>query len=130
MGTPEELAFLLQESGLDLVDASDVLHAIDRALAARSSLLPKGMTSADAWMARHGNPLASTEAAMLLAGMAGPVISMNLEITKAGAHASVMHERPKPQGCTGGHATAATLPIAICAAALDSIAKWEKIRNV
>lgn len=127
MGTPEELAFLLQESGTELVDASDILHAIDRSLANKSKMLPRGMTSADAWMARHGNPLASTEAALLAAQLVAPVLSIETKLDKAGAYASVFHERPKPQGCTGGHATAATLPMAICAAIMDSMAKWEAI---
>ena len=122
MGTPEELAFLLQDSGTALVDASDVLHALDKALATKNRLMPKGMTEADAWMARYGNPLASTEAALRAAGMAGklPSLAMHVDCTAKFATAVIQFDFAR------GEAKAETLPIAICAAIMDALDKKGK----
>jgi hypothetical protein len=122
MGTAEELAFLLQESGTTLVDASDVLHAIDKALAAKDRLMPRGMTEADAWMARHGNPLASTEAALAVAGMLPNMHNLTIAVhpTINRAIVEVYYDGP------GGHAVGDTLPIAICAAVMDALDKKGK----
>lgn len=122
MGTAEDLAFLLSDSGTAHVDASDVLHVVDKSLREKNKLMPRGMTEADAWMARHGNPLASTEAALLLAHMAGKVDGMAIELlTDMGVTVTVNYFK------ASGTAKCDSLPIAICAAVMDSIAKREAI---
>jgi len=123
MGTPEELAFLLQESGTALVDASDVLHAVDHSLADKNNFMPKGMTEADGWMARHGNPLVSTETALKLVHMAGGMPSMAMVIDSRAKFATAVIQFDYARG----EAKAETLPIAICAAVLDALDKKGKL---
>lgn len=126
MGTAEELAFLLQESGTTLVDASDVLHVVNKALAEKNRLMPRGMTEADAWMARHGNPLASTEAAIAVAGMAGKLLEMNTRVSVSNDFADVSlvyGTLNREASSITGRARCETLPIAICAATMDALHK-------
>lgn len=118
MGTAEELAFLLQESGTALVDASDVLHVVDRSLTERNKFMPKGMTEADAWMARNGNPLASTESAFRVAGIAGSLDTMVIDADMKSKSTTVVL---KYMGGLIGNAKADTMPIAICAAIMDAL---------
>ena len=127
MGTPEELAFLLQESGTALVDAGDVLQAVDTALANKSRFLPKGMTEADAWMARNGNPLASTEAAMQVAYLAGKILFIKMKVDAEKGRSIVIVGYAVEDGLIHGDGDAETLPIAICAAVLDALDKKGKM---
>ena len=126
MGTAEELAFLLQDSGTDHVDASDVLHVIDKALAAKNKLMPKGMTEADAWMARHGNPLASTEAALLIANMVPGLMDTKMRVSNSNDFAEVILKYQGPESFIHGDGKAETLPVAICAAVMDALDKKGK----
>ena len=119
MGTAEELAFLLQDSGTALVDASDVLQVVDTSLAERNRFMPKGMSEADAWMARHGNPLASTESALLVAGMAGKLDTFRAKVE--GGTAQVILKYEGRDSLIHGDGKADTLPIAICAAIMDAL---------
>jgi hypothetical protein len=127
MGTAEELAFLLQDSGLALVDASDVLQAVDRSLAERNKFMPKGMSEADAWMARHGNPLASTESAMLVAHMVPGLLEMKTRVSVSNDFAEVILKYQGPDSFVHGDGKAETLPIAICAAVMDALDKKGKV---
>lgn len=119
MGTPEELAFLLQESGLSLVDASDVLHAADPDLAARSPFLPRGTTEADTWVAKHGDPTKSVEAALKVAGMVGLLKGYSFNMTPEGINAEMEFLR---RGAAPVKTTGESLPIAICACIMEELA--------
>ena len=126
MGTAEELAFLLQDSGTAHVDASDVLHVIDKALAGKSKFMPKGMTEADAWMARHGNPLASTEAALLICNMVPGLMDTKMRVSASNDYAEVILCYQGPESFVYGNGQAETLPVALCAAVMDAIDKKGK----
>lgn len=125
MGTPEELAFLLQESGLALVDASDVLHAADPDLADRTPFLPRGTTQADTWVAKHGDPTKSVEAAMKLASMVGLLKSFQFGLPEGAeqyeAHMQFFRRDSQPVKTTGE-----SLPIAICAGVMTELASRVK----
>lgn len=125
MGTAEELAFLLQESGTALVDASDILQAIDKSMAVKSKFMPKGMSEADAWMARHGNPLASTESALAVAGLVPGLQEMKTRVSVSNDFAEVILKYQGRDAFIHGDGKAETLPIAICAAVMDALAKKE-----
>lgn len=127
MGTPEELAFLLQESGTALVDASDVLHAVDHSLADKNKFMPKGMTEADGWMARHGNPLASTEAALLICNMVPGLMDTKMRVSTSNGFAEVILKYQGPDSFVYGDGKAETLPVALCAAVLDALDKKGKL---
>ena len=107
----EEFAFLL-ENGAD-VDARDILHAVAPELSNVLEYGPKGSTQADAWMAKHGHPLASTEAAMALARLVEPGGELLLSARPENATAGL--RLPKTTGAP--RVTADSLPVAIVAAA-------------
>lgn len=64
----KDYAFLL-ENDPDFASADSarkILHGLSPEFAETNSTLPKGMTLADKWMAKHGNPLKDIEGAIQL----------------------------------------------------------------
>ncbi len=58
-----EWAFFLENDPEFQVSMQEVMGALKHDFAAVSHFAPRGMTGADEWMARHGNPLGSVNAA-------------------------------------------------------------------
>lgn len=117
------LAFLLEDNPeTESVTPQMVLHAVARKFTERTRYMPEGMTYADAWMARYGDPLASTEAALKLAHEMGDKIE-NLEMsvfpTIGRALCRIYFQEP-PHAMQ--HAEAPSLPLAITIAALNHAA--------
>ena len=118
---PSDLAFLLQESGTNMVDAVDVLHTADPMLANRTPFLPKGLTEADAWIARNGDPTFSTDAALRLARMVGKVHRIDMvstDPTRGLFDVELCYER---LGGSPVKTRTFSLPVAICAAVMKEL---------
>lgn len=120
------IAYLLQDSGYEHVKAQDVLHALDNDMRQSNAYMPKGMDNADLWMARNGNPLASTESAIAVAGAAGKLLEMGvrMDTAKGRADVSLTFATGKPETlAVTSRAVAETLPLAICAATMDYLSR-------
>lgn len=118
------LAFLLEDNPeTDAVTPQAVLHAMGRKFTERTQYMPAGMTYADAWMARHGDPLASTEAALLLAREADMIDTLTATVDALMGKATVrIYYRDAGQP----HAVdAPSLPLAIVIATLNHVAAKE-----
>ena len=122
----ETISFLLQDSGPEHVTANNVLHALSKTMAETNAFLPKGMDNADLWMARHGNPLASTESAFAVAGAAGKLLEMGIRVDTAKGTADVSltySTGERERLAMTSRAVADSLPVAICAATMDYLSK-------
>lgn len=118
------LAFLLEDNPeTESVTPQMVLHAVARKFTERTRYMPEGMTYADAWMARYGDPLASTEAALLLAREAGVLegVTLSVAVKFKKANAALHYADPK----VTEKAEAPSLPLAVSIAALNHAAAKE-----
>lgn len=112
----DDLLFILENDSNPAAHVSgpEILHAVDEKMSDRLRLGPEGSTKADAWIARHGNPMANTDAALLfLNHLVG--IPSNLPIGMVVSR----------EGCTVriGQGSSSVqvqgnLPVALCAAGL------------
>lgn len=104
--------------------AQKILHAIDSNFANTSSVLPRGMTLADQWIAKNGNPLADFEAALSLVKLIDSwgVVHTGSDLKTNGFHATVWFQGESNQ------AVSYSVPAAIVAAAIGHrLAVEEKI---
>lgn len=78
----EEIAFLLENDPeqIHLQAPQRIIEVIDPTKARRNNFLPKGMTFADAWMMRHGDPLKAVEAAHALGILVEPQAHFVIEV--------------------------------------------------
>lgn len=121
-----ELAFLLGDNPeTEAVTPQMVLHAVAHKFSQRTRYMPEGMTHADAWMARYGDPLASTEAALFLAHeMGDPIENLTISVHPTIGRALVQIYFQDPPHAMQ-HAEAPSLPLAITIAALNHAASKE-----
>jgi hypothetical protein len=123
--TLEELVFILEEDpkALDKVKPTDVLHACNPRFTTRNKMMPPGATEADVWIARHGDPLASAEAALFLCREVATLEKMAASVDYKTGHATVR------LFFTGADSTGVTphLSSAICTALLNYLHKLESL---
>lgn len=112
----DDLLFVLENhpNPATAIRGVDVLHAVDERLSDRLKLGPEGTTRADAWIARHGDPTASTEAALLFLNQLVRIpISVPVVMSTSQSHsAAKIGKDGTPYYVSGG------LPLALCAAGL------------
>lgn len=119
-----ELAFLLGDNPeTEAVTPQMVLHAVAHKFTERTQYMPAGMTYADSWMARYGDPLASTEAALKMASTVDRIDTLTATVDAMMSKATVRiyyHGGPMPVAVD-----APSLPLAITIAALNHAAAKE-----
>ena len=111
----DDLLFVLENDSAPAkrVHGAHVLQAVNERLSDRLHHGPEGSTRADAWIARYGDPMANTEAAMRFVRtvLGVPVQAPVTLVASEGYSSARIDKEPSVTVC-------GAFPIALCAAGL------------
>lgn len=123
----DDWAFLLSDdpTAINTLSPQALLHAVLPETANKSKIMPAGSSNADVWMLKHGNPLASVDAALYLVERVNPEFYMHMDLYRSPAPARVgLYLGNTEISVSDG--VSETLPGAIIIALLNYLSEKEK----